>query len=486
MTTHDFSREAFVTIDGKRQKYPVCRFFPCKAFRSDDGKAMDCSDPTLVLDDTCEHAPTDSDQSSSSVGTKRTRDQQSPATTTTKRNPNVSRGRLTLEPMVEDFLLSCIERPIYTERAARVIESGSHAWIGDHTLFPEVHTAKKSHDPYAILWNRCAFDAIVSIRFLAMALNSHLAEDADDGMAAVASAAAAAPDIRDEVNPKVDVPWTNIFTPSIATDRVAPAAAVEHSFCTQVIALGRKARIHRTLAHARAFHTAESEVKVRDPNDPSKFIDWLRYSDCADAIDAVVDTNNVNKTAKTLTIDNVKERIDFVIGIHMTAAGFDPTYSNRELWQAVDEADAANREQIRKLRADDAKAAKDAAKEAKDAAAEQAKLRTLTAALLQRRPPAAAASGAGAAASLGTPAATTGTATSTDTPRDAKRGRGKRGGPPTRHPDSLPDRAAVLALAANQRTKPMARRYGLCMKCRQPGHLAVACTNEEVTVAADG
>lgn len=424
--------------------------------------------------------PPEGSPSGAGPSKKRDRDDNSSSTTSI-----TSRHKVPLDHSVEDPLEYVLEVPIDPAKAAKMVESGSLCWLGDIENFPELLSQRKADDPNLILVNAETFDQIMSIRLLAQALYSN------EGRYEAAAGEEVKEDIRTTADANRDIPLANTIYGHRSTARSSPLQCVETAFVKSVSALGAKARRLRTAHILRTTKLDETtEVKVRDPKNPKQFIDYIRYGDSQSAVDRIGDVGRLYREPVWMDIDSAKGSADFMIGIEVAAAGFDPASSLRDLWRAVDEADGRLRDAVKKAKPDDAKAAKQAAKDAKDEARRKedgaVAARAIASALTSPRGrggPAASAAGASAAsASLDSSFSASAAGASAPAPGAGKRPR-RDGGPGKPGGDSaVPDLAAVMALPANKRTARMCRRHKLCMKCREGGHMAAACTNVEVKV----
>ena len=400
----------------------------------------------------------------------------------------ISRHKIPLDFKIEDPLGLIVEHPIDAAKAAKLIESGSMVWIGDTNAFPTLLADRKADDPYAVITNLETFRSVQSIRMLAQALNTATLV-AEAPAATGAGAAATHPDdtqldIRDQEDADRDPKFSDIFLNARDNNHASPFDCIETAFCQAVMALGSKARRLRTAHGSRSARLDDTtEVKVRDSKDPSKFINYIKFGDLNSALDLVSDTAKLNKSGFLISLSDVKDTPDFVIGASIAAAGFDPSASLRDLWRAVDDADTVLRDAVKKARPEDAKAAREAAKDAKDASRRkeqaEATAKALAAAVGRNR----------GGAPVTQKAGTTTTTTTADGDQEAGGGGngpantasgGPRAAATRTQRQTFPKRADVLALQPEKRSNRVCRRYKLCMKCRQEGHLASACKNAEV------
>jgi hypothetical protein len=400
---------------------------------------------------------------------------------------------------IPDPVAHVVAAPIDTAKAAKMIESGALTWIGDNTNFPEVLCSRKSDDIYSVINNNETFDQILGIRMLAQAIYANDVDESDEiasvvsipapaataagasasaarvnaGPGAGAGAGIAPPDIRSKPDKDRDLRHNSTFHNSTSTAPTSPLEAIETGLCRAAMALGSKALRLRTAHVVRHTHLDETtEVKVRDPKDPKSFINYIKYGDSVAATDRVTEVARMHRNPIPVTIESVRHDVRFIIGIEIAAAGFDTSASLREVWLAVDNADAALREAVKKAKPDDAKAAKAAAKKAEDEAKRKQDLTVIARAISASASPQQRAAAASGSTDDTAAASTSDTAT-------GKVGRPKPGaGGPTK--TRVPDRATVLALPAEKRTAAMVRRWNLCHKCRQDGHRAAACTNDAI------
>jgi hypothetical protein len=195
----------------------------------------------------------------------------------------------------------------------------------------------------------------------------------------------------------------------------------------------------------------ESAVKVRVPEGVTgDFEDWFRAVRREDAENAAVflelllDARSVDEIGQKTEGDD-----DFAVGIALAGHSFDRRQGDlSKLWKELERRDAIRRERLATSRKDEVQAAKDAKKkkDADDRARSQAEILAGAAPRAAKRPRGA-------------------DEKDVTEPKKKKSGGGK--------DDKV--KAAAMAKPPAERTKSDARRWKLCMICKEPGHQASAC-----------
>jgi hypothetical protein len=378
-------------------------------------------------------------------------------------------AELALDFALGDPLDTILGHPIDTSQMTRFIASGSKTWVSHPTLIPPKkgeldQTAVK--DPERAAWNVALANDILAARELAAVLDLDRGPDGDP-----------VPEAEEAVRSRscdTDHTVGDLFAGG-GSARLSPKALLMSAFIRTVKAIGRRAEI---LVSQATHH--DPDEKVRDARGDQDFTPIHVYVE-RDRIEDEMAA--LEEHGYGTSIDDACKDIEFVIGAVMCDFAFAPERPARHLWRAVATLKAARIKAVRKEKAAEIKLAKDAAKEAREG-------RRLSALAT------AAASAAAARTRAATPGASASTAFDVDSAAGAGAGgaaapgrvragarSGGGGGPAADGGAARQTRDQILALPPAKRSNTHVRRFGLCGKCREPGHLRAACTAAEVKFA---
>jgi cell division septum initiation protein DivIVA len=241
-------------------------------------------------------------------------------------------------------------------------------------------------------------------------------------------------------------------------------------------AVGLGVLIARWSEEMKSGRHTESSVQVRTPDTGvTKYEDWFKATRRDDA-EAGAAFFEALFNASTLAEIRAKAdlSVDFLVGAAIAGHGFDKRSGDlARLWKELTRRDGLARDVLAETRKDEVKAAKDARKKTQEdeRAERQAQIlatghrEQLAGSKRRRTEKEADAGGAPATPVKGT----------------------------TRKPNvsnadvKAKERKAVLALAPADRTKNQCRSHGLCLACKEQGHLAANCpsrTKKQTTAAA--
>jgi hypothetical protein len=477
VAAHNLTATAFVggpdsPFAGPRKQVPACANYPCPVGRMDDMALVHLGGPDKAVPSECAGAAAAAARSAPPTpmtSPKRAREDQEGG-----EDPDFGLG---------DPLARLTRQTMDLPRAARLVKSGSLAWIGDAVLFPSAANIESTGSPFDIWHDLCVFDQVLAVRFLAMVMVRNKPEDVRREFLP-----------EDEQGDSQDATWAEVAGPTAIHYVFTPADCIEASLCRQVAAIGRKGRAHRTKRKIIAHNIGESEVQVRDAKGLDAWVDWLSFLSSEDA-EVAVDriTRSVHEGPALITIAECKDKDpDFILGCFIIEMGLDREKSCRMAWRAIDAKEGADRRRLAKDNADDVKLYKTKMKERGAAAMAAGALRGGGGKGYAN--PVATGSGWNATAGGG------GAGRGGYTPSTPGRGGGGRGGGrggvggggggPLAQAGGGGALAGGLRRTIGQvqaappanRSNTECRRFGLCLNCRDAAdHHGAACTRAMVT-----
>jgi hypothetical protein len=348
------------------------------------------------------------------------------------------------------------------EKAVDAARLGDLKWLGDMNLIPPrdrlTATQLPPDEPWWPSHNIAHLEAMLAAKLMAALLI------ASEGQG-------------DARLSNVIVDWRDIAGERASEIAMSAIDTTRAAFILLERSIGRSARTVRDKKRHATFDFGASEVQIctsAGEGGKAKVTDWFTFARKEEleadeaALREMADTGPPSTLPRSIAEDPA-----FSAGVAVTQRSFG-LKDIAAAWKALDAADTATREELRKEHADDVKRAKKVEKKRADTTMITSVCREVSRQLRG----ASAANGSSVSRATSVPTTPSRKRSRDD---DTNPGQGKsdskRG--PARTPDDNQKAAArnlVMAKPAADRTPADCARFGLCRRCKEPGHLAAACT----------
>ena len=483
-SAHDFSSRGFIggpdsVYEGDRREVPLCKH-GCRTFLTDDGTMRDLRDADKDPGEVCPYAPK---PTATLSGSKRARSRKSMERSDSEEDSDSDDEVFNFDP--GDPLHFLTQTPINIHHANHLVATGAVSWIRDPSTIASTHPHDRSgsttvRDPEAAAKNAALLHEVMALRQLCALL---ALEGEREGEMEV------------RTTPQEGDITMDVHIEGAASEKsFTPAEWLEDSICKQALALGLRTRSVR--AYLRK-DKEDSERVVPDARAPGGYTDVSSFARREDMEDYVTRIDAWYRRPKLMKIADLRGDPDFVVGVTIAKVAFDPDVTARRCWRAVARYERKRLQTVKKDFKDEIKRSRERQRDAH------------LAKVVQAAAAGAAGGGGGGGRSGGGGRGSGGRLGARLLGRGAGRGRGGRGrsdngndgggakgaaGQPTggdggdgraRAAAKTQSKQQVLALEAAQRSNTQCRRHGLCLNCREEGHMAADCTEPKVDYAGE-
>jgi hypothetical protein len=355
--------------------------------------------------------------------------------------------------------------PFDLDKATSQAVEGNLKWLGDLSLVPAKERSNAvsglpAEEPWFPSHNVAHLEAIIASKIIAATIIA--AEEQPDVQ------------IREAL-----LDWRDIAGERAGQVEMSTIDALKAAFILITRSLGRTARTVRDKKRHAALDLGGSEVQILaatgEAGKSSKVIDWFTFARKEEleadeaALRDIAQDGPPRALPRTLAADPV-----FAAGLAVTQRCFG-SKDVSAAWKAMDATDMKTRDELKKEHADDVRRAKKKEKKKAESTMIASVCKEMT---RQLRTASSSTPAGGGGKGISTVTRPANLKRERDTSDDATQPRPQRSdGAAMSQSQKTAARAIVMAKPASERTATECTRFGLCRRCKEPGHLAAACTS---------